>query len=77
MVLRADYHLSFSFFVGAGFIPLSPNGPGVGQIWLDGLNCVGNEARLFECPANSIGTNDCSHAEDLTAICTTSKSYHK
>lgn len=64
---------TFIPYVGAGVVSRAPNGAGAGSIWLDGLNCVGSEARLFECPANNIGTNDCSHFEDLSAICTTSK----
>ncbi len=27
-------------------------GPGVGPIFLDGLNCYGTETRLVECPSN-------------------------
>ena len=63
------------FHIGATALSRSPNGAGTGQIWLDNLNCVGNEPRLFECPANSIGTNDCSHGEDLSAVCTTGKDW--
>ena len=59
--------------VGAAVQSNAPNGAGTGQIWLDNLMCIGNEARLFECPANSVGSNNCVHSEDLSAICTTSK----
>lgn len=63
----------FGDFIGASVLSSAANGEGVGEIWLDNLNCVGTEARLFECPANTIGTNDCNHREDLSAVCTTSK----
>lgn len=58
--------------LGAAVSSRAAFGPGTGPIWLDNVACVGNEPRLFECPANAIGTNDCSHAEDVSAICTTS-----
>ena len=44
-------------------------GQGTGSIWLDQVACVGTEARLADCPANPIGTHDCSHFEDAGVRC--------
>ena len=42
---------------------------GAGQIWLDEVNCAGTETRLIDCPANPLGTHDCSHFEDAGVRC--------
>ncbi len=42
--------------------------------WLDELRCLGTERRLVDCPANTIGDEDCTHSEDVALICTTGKS---
>ena len=44
-------------------------GQGTGSIWLDQVACVGTEGRLADCPANPIGTHDCSHFEDAGVRC--------
>ena len=42
---------------------------GVGQIWLDNVNCAGTETRLIDCPANALGTHNCVHGEDAGVTC--------
>ena len=39
------------------------------RTWLDELRCLGTESRLINCPANSIGDEDCSHLEDISLVC--------
>ncbi|XP_071886446.1 CD5 antigen-like [Anas platyrhynchos] len=44
-------------------------GEGSGQIWLDGVNCSGAEAALWDCPAKAWGQHSCGHKEDAGVIC--------
>ena len=39
------------------------------QIWLDEVQCRGNESRLIDCPANPLGTHNCRHSEDAGVSC--------
>ena len=50
---------------------------GVGQIWLDNVQCVGTETRLIDCPYLSpIGTHNCAHFEDAGVRCTTTSEHN-
>ena len=44
-------------------------GQGSGSIWLDDLRCNGNEERLLDCTARSIGSHNCGHHEDVGVVC--------
>ena len=44
-------------------------GEGEGQIWLDNVECDGSESVLTNCPANSIGDENCGHGEDAGVSC--------
>ena len=60
----------YSFvFVGATARCCAGFGQGTGQIVLDQVNCAGTETSLFNCPANPIGTHDCTHSEDVGITC--------
>ncbi|KAK7889712.1 hypothetical protein WMY93_025272 [Mugilogobius chulae] len=42
---------------------------GVGPIWLDDLNCSGNESDIFRCLHRGIGNHNCKHEEDVGVMC--------
>uniref|UniRef100_A0A8B9T3G9 SRCR domain-containing protein n=1 Tax=Anas platyrhynchos TaxID=8839 RepID=A0A8B9T3G9_ANAPL len=44
-------------------------GEGSGQIWLDGVNCSGAEAALWDCPAEAWRQHNCRHKEDAGVVC--------
>lgn len=44
-------------------------GEGKGQIWLDDLNCTGNETNLAQCMHNGWGSHDCTHSQDAGVVC--------
>ena len=41
-----------------------------GDIYLDEVNCTGEESQLLECRHNGIGVHDCSHYQDAGVRCT-------
>lgn len=45
-------------------------GEGVGQIWLDNVDCDGTEESIQDCPKNNIGIHNCGHHEDAGVQCT-------
>ncbi|XP_064386909.1 uncharacterized protein LOC135335369 isoform X2 [Halichondria panicea] len=45
------------------------SGQVTGDIFLDNLNCVGNETRLIDCPHNGVGVHNCDHSEDAGVVC--------
>ena len=44
-------------------------GPGTGPIWLDDVNCGGNEPSITDCEHQGFGSQNCDHAQDAGIIC--------
>ncbi|XP_067321164.1 scavenger receptor cysteine-rich type 1 protein M130-like [Anolis sagrei] len=44
-------------------------GQGSGPIWLESINCTGEEASLKECQKRSWGEQSCSHSQDASVEC--------
>ena len=47
-------------------------GEGNGHIWLNSVQCLGNENSLERCPKGRYPSTKCSHREDASVICTNS-----
>ena len=45
---------------------------GIGQTWLNSLQCSGNESRLIDCDADALGIHNCAHSEDAGVLCSAS-----
>ncbi|XP_044025482.1 deleted in malignant brain tumors 1 protein-like isoform X2 [Siniperca chuatsi] len=44
-------------------------GRGTGPIWLDNVECTGQESALTHCRHPGFGENNCGHGEDASVIC--------
>ncbi|CAL4061058.1 unnamed protein product, partial [Meganyctiphanes norvegica] len=44
-------------------------GAGTGPVWLDSLDCTGEESNLKDCHKSQAGASDCSHSEDAGVTC--------
>ena len=45
-------------------------GMGSGPVWLDQVDCLGNETKLSHCTHNGAGNvGNCSHAQDSGVTC--------
>ena len=42
---------------------------GIGQIWLDDVQCGGTETRLIDCPSSPLGNHNCDHFKDAGVRC--------
>ena len=50
-------------------LPMANFGPGRGIIWLDNVNCLGNESSIGECLHPGWAINNCDHMEDASVVC--------
>ena len=56
------------FFRASGAPHSAKYGQGSGTIWMDDVNCQGDEAFLQQC-AHDVDTSDCSHSQDASVEC--------
>lgn len=68
--------LSYIFHISLEASYLSSFGGGTGSIFLDNVECNGEEERVDNCTHNGIGHHDChtDHSEDAGVFCDLSKS---
>ena len=50
-------------------IPSAFYGQGIGQIWLDDVNCTGIEEAIRNCSHSGWGNLNCAHDEDSSVNC--------
>ena len=50
-------------------LPMANFGPGRGIIWLDDVNCLGNESSIGECQHPGWAIHNCGHREDASVVC--------
>ena len=64
------YNICFPVTINLGATALTRGFTnGVGQIWLDDVQCVGNESRLIDCRTSPVGVHACFHIEDAGVSC--------
>ena len=61
----------FYLFRRSGLAIGNVYGEGSGQIWLDNVDCDGDEDALGDCDHNNWGSNNCDHDEDVAITCST------
>ena len=44
-------------------------GSGEGTVWLELVDCYGDESVLVDCPAANWGSNSCEHSKDVGVFC--------
>ena len=44
-------------------------GQGTGQIWLDDVQCMGNERSISHCSHSGLGVHNCRHSKDAGVVC--------
>ncbi len=69
--LDVKFQILFKLFLTLGATAITSGfTDGTGSIWLDNVQCSGDEARLVNCNARPIGQHNCGHIEDAGVYCT-------
>jgi len=56
-------------FLSENAIAVQSFGGGVGQIWMDDVQCYGDELEITHCPKTAWGDHNCVHGEDVGVCC--------
>ncbi len=68
--LDVKFQILFKLFLTLGAIAITCGfTDGTGSIWLDDVECSGDEARLVNCNALPIEQHNCGHTEDAGVNC--------
>ena len=51
------------------FVDVSVFGSGSGTVWLDDLQCTGNEDKLSDCTSDYYGSHNCLIPKDVGLMC--------
>jgi len=67
--------------MGCGDVIEAKRGPyfgqGSGPIWMDDVQCAGNESTLKNCSSSGWGVNNCRHQQHSGVICQCESKYSK
>ena len=64
------------FLIGSVAVTGARFGEGTGRIWLDSIQCTGNEREISNCSrASSNGLNFCTHTQDAGVRCQSGSYY--
>jgi deleted-in-malignant-brain-tumors protein 1 len=56
-------------FTNVGRVMSNRYGPGSGRIWMDDVECSGQESSLADCRFRGWGSHNCGHNEDVSITC--------
>ena len=62
-------YIIHSAFVYSGGTTLISNKPGNGPVWMEGLECTGEEKSLEKCEFSGWGSKACPHIKDVVIKC--------
>jgi len=64
------------YFRYKGTVVKNRYGPGNGRIWMDNVQCVGNETSIDDCDHAGWSVHNCNHTKDVAVSCGTSPVQH-